>query len=245
MKYKIAVVQFPGSTNDYDALDSLTRHLKLQAKLYWHLDFINTNNIDAVILPGGFTYGDALRAGAIAARSPAMETVKQLAEEGKPILGICNGFQMLIEAGLLPGVLLPNAQTTFVCKWTILRVESTKSRASDKLKIGDQLRIPVSHGEGRYYCDPETLKLLYRENRVVFKYVNENGEATKEANPNGALDNIAGICNKKGNVVGMMPHPERASDPLVDPWERADGVKILRGFFDPEYKGRISRVGAD
>ncbi|MHA2060619.1 MAG: phosphoribosylformylglycinamidine synthase I [Candidatus Ranarchaeia archaeon] len=235
MKFNIAVVQFPGSTNDYDAMDSLTRHLNLDAKLYWHLDFVNVTGIDAVILPGGFTYGDALRAGAIAARSPAMETIKKLAAEGKPILGICNGFQMLIEAGLLPGALLPNAQTTFVCKWTTLRVESVNSKATEKLRIGDQLMIPVSHGEGRYYCDPETLKQLYQENRVVFKYVNENGEPTPESNPNGAIDNIAGICNKKGNVIGMMPHPERASDLLVDPNNRIDGRKILQGIFDPDY----------
>ncbi|MHA1917893.1 MAG: phosphoribosylformylglycinamidine synthase I [Candidatus Ranarchaeia archaeon] len=231
MNEHIAVVQFPGSTNDYDAIDALNRLLNIKSKLYWHLDFNNDDNIVGVVLPGGFTYGDALRAGAIAARSPAMDNVKKLAGKGIPVLGICNGFQMLIESGLLPGALLPNAQSTFVCDWTILRVESKLSPATANTQKGDLLHIPISHGEGRYYCSPETLEDLYSNNQVLFKYVNEQGISTSDSNPNGAIDNIAGVCNKQGNVVGMMPHPERASDILLSPNRSKDGVKILTGLF--------------
>ena len=223
---KFGVIIFPGSNCDYDAYRAVKDVLKEEVEFLWHQN-TSLDDCDCVILPGGFSYGDYLRTGAIARFSPIMKKVLKFAQEGGLVLGICNGFQMLIEAGLLPGALLPNAQTTFVCKWTTLRVESTDSRATEKLAIGDQLMIPVSHGEGRYYCAPETLKQLYRENRVVFKYVNENGEPTPDANPNGAIDNIAGIFQFLIQKTASNP-PNRLNKEIIK--ELSEQLKQLPNF---------------
>ena len=224
----IAVIQFPGSTCDRDAVNAFTLFLKEKAELVWHLDF--TDQFNGVIIPGGFTFGDALRAGAIAARSPALDIVRELASEGTPILGICNGFQILIESELLPGALLPNITTTFLCQWVNLRIESLSSILTGGLKLGQVVRMPIAHGEGRYYCDEDQLKKLDDEKRIVFRYCNEDRQLTLESNPNGSLGNIAGIANEAGNVVGMMPHPERSVYPAVSPYGSTEGLLLLKEF---------------
>jgi len=218
----VAVIRFPGSNCDLDALHALRDVIRAPCELIWHKDF-EPAKFDAVVLPGGFSYGDHLRAGIIAAFSPAMNGVRRMAEEGKPVLGICNGFQILVEGGLLPGALLRNSGMNFVCKWVTLRVERNRSLLASHLQ-GKLLRMPVAHGEGRYYIDEDGLKRLYANGQVVFKYVDEHGNATQQANPNGSLDNIAGICNEKGNVLGLMPHPERASEAILG---GEDGREIL------------------
>jgi phosphoribosylformylglycinamidine synthase len=195
---RVAVIQFPGSNNDLDAFSAL-KGLGADARLVWHAEL--RNDFDAFVLPGGFSYGDYLRAGIIAAYSPAMRVVKEAAGEGKRVLGICNGFQILTESGLLPGALLRNASTKFVCKWLTLRVESTKPFLTKYAKKGALLKASVTHGEGRYFNDADALRELHENGQVVFKYA--------DCNPNGSVDEIAGVCNAEGNVVGMMPHPER------------------------------------
>ncbi|MEM4390210.1 MAG: phosphoribosylformylglycinamidine synthase I [Candidatus Micrarchaeia archaeon] len=219
---RVAVIRFPGSNCDLDAVHALRDVLGVPCQLVWHKEF-DGDRFDAAVLPGGFSYGDHLRAGVIAAFSPAMKEVRRMAEEGKPILGICNGFQILIEGGLLPGALLRNAGMNFVCRWVTLRVESNRSLFASHLR-GRLLRMPVAHGEGRYYVEESELQRLYANGQIVFKYVDERGNATPEANPNGSLDNIAGICNERGNVLGLMPHPERASEAILG---GTDGREIL------------------
>ncbi|MEM3030467.1 MAG: phosphoribosylformylglycinamidine synthase I [Candidatus Micrarchaeia archaeon] len=219
---RVAVIRFPGSNCDLDAVHALRDVLHAPCELVWHKEF-KAEKFDAAILPGGFSYGDHLRAGVIAAFSPAMKEVRRMAEEGKPVLGICNGFQILVEGGLLPGALLRNAGMSFVCRWVTLRVERNRSLFASHLQ-GRLLRMPVAHGEGRYYVEEDELSRLYANGQVVFKYVNEKGEATPEANPNGSLDNIAGVCNERGNVLGLMPHPERASEAILG---GIDGRELL------------------
>ena len=180
---------------------------KLKTELVWHTDEL-PKNIDAIVLPGGFSYGDRLRAGVIAAHSPVISDVKKMAEKGMPILGVCNGFQILVEAGLLPGALLRNTSLAFMCKWTEIIVKNNKTPFTNKLKLNQRIPIAIANGEGRYYADKETLKSLKKNNQIVFTY----GEEV-----NGASLDIAGICNKQGNVVGMMPHPERSAESIINP----------------------------
>ena len=216
---KIAVVQFPGSNCDRDTVQVLRNSLKLDAKLIWHNEF--NGAYDAVVLPGGFSFGDHLRAGIIAAHSPATKTVRRMAAEGKPVLGICNGFQILIEAGLLPGALLRNSTLKFVCKWTNLQVETNQTAFTCAIEKGSKIRMPIAHNEGRYFADDEELDRLENANRIVMKYVGEN--------PTGTSRGIVAISNHGGNVVGMMPHPERASDPTLG---GVDGLKIFESMLE-------------
>ncbi|TMI28573.1 phosphoribosylformylglycinamidine synthase I [Candidatus Bathyarchaeota archaeon] len=223
---KVAVVQFPGSNCDLDALEILQKTVKVPTDLVWHKD-LKEDQYDAYVLPGGFSYGDYLRAGAIAATSPSLETIREATVAGKPVLGICNGFQILVEAGILLGAVLRNAGLRFVCKWTRLRVESTRTPFTNLAKKGQTLRIPIAHNEGRYYLDNDQLAELERNKQIVLRYVNETNIPTKDSNPNGSLDNIAGICNKEGNVMGLMPHPERASLPILSLNNQPDGRLIF------------------
>ncbi len=226
---KIAIIQFPGSNCEYDALHVLRNVLKQDAHLIWHKEF-KSDDFDAVILPGGFSYGDHLRAGVIAAYSPAMRYVREMAAEGKPVLGICNGFQILIESKLLDGALLQNNCLTFVCRWVNLRVETSRTPFTRFIKKSSILRIPIAHKEGRYVNTRRRIKELYDNDQIVFKYVNENGVETDDSNPNGSMDNIAGICNLEGNVVGLMPHPERASEAILSPYKTEHGRLIFESL---------------
>ncbi len=223
---KVAVIQYPGSNCDLDAMEILRNVVKARTDLVWHKDLAH-DDYDAYVLPGGFSYGDYLRAGAIAATSPSLRTVKEAAESGKPVLGICNGFQILVEAGLLPGAVLRNSTLRFACTWTRLRVETTRTPFTSKAKKGQVLEIPIAHNEGRYYLDEEKIPELERTQQIVFRYVSKEEEPAEEANPNGSIDNIAGICNQNGNVMGLMPHPERASLPMLSPENQTDGRVIF------------------
>jgi phosphoribosylformylglycinamidine synthase len=223
---RVAVVQFPGSNCDLDALEVLQNTIKVPTDLVWHKD-LKQDQYDVYVLPGGFSYGDYLRAGAIAATSPSLETIREATDNGKPVLGICNGFQILVEAGILPGAVLRNTGLRFVCKWTRLRIESTRTPFT-KLASKDQtLRIPIAHNEGRYYLDNDQLAELEKNEQIVLRYVDEKYIPTDDSNPNGSVDNIAGICNEKGNVMGLMPHPERASLPILSPDRKPDGRLIF------------------
>jgi phosphoribosylformylglycinamidine synthase subunit PurQ / glutaminase len=208
---KIAVVQFPGSNCDQDCLRALRDGLGVPAEYLWHKE-TSLSGFDAVVLPGGFSYGDYLRCGAIARFSPVMKAVVEAAASGLPAIGICNGFQILCEAGLLPGALIRNNSLRFVCEPVWLRVETADTPFTAKLKRGDLLRMPVAHGEGFYFADERTLEALAANSQIVFRYTDASGNVTPKSNPNGSLRNIAGICNEARNVVGMMPHPDRAWD---------------------------------
>ena len=220
---KVAVVIFPGSNCDHDALHVATEVMGWDAVPVWH-ESTTLGGADLVLLPGGFSYGDYLRCGAIARFSPVMEAVVKHANGGGLTMGICNGFQVLIEAGLLPGALLYNTSLEFRCKWTHLRTVTRDSRFTGELKPGDVLKVPIAHGEGNYFARPEVVKQLNEQDRVVFRYATPGGELTPEANPNGSIENIAGILNEGRNVLGMMPHPERASE---DALGSADGKRIF------------------
>lgn len=226
---KVAVIRFPGTNCDLDTYHVLNNVLKIPADLLWH-DEVDLGNYDGIVLPGGFSYGDHLRAGIIAAHSPAMRQVKAAAQRGKPVLGICNGFQILAEAQLLPGALLRNTGLRFVCKWVNLRVDSTRTVFTSTLKKGNILRMPIAHNEGCYFLDEEEIEKLERRGQVVFRYVDDRGNPTEEANPNGSLSNVGGVSNEEGNVVGLMPHPERASEKILSPFSTADGLAILGVF---------------
>jgi phosphoribosylformylglycinamidine synthase I len=228
VEMRFAVVVFPGTWSDYDCHYVLTEILGQEAELVWHRER-DLSSFDCVVLPGGFSYGDYLRPGAIARFSPVMEAVMRHAQAGKPIIGICNGFQILCEAGLLPGALLRNAHLEYRCQWVHLRVENPYTPFTCACRQGQVLRMPISHGEGRYYADPETLTVLQAEGRVAFRYCTSEGEVTEEANPNGSLHNIAGIVNERGNVLGMMPHPERACEALLG---GEDGLYIWRSIIE-------------
>lgn len=223
----VAVIRFPGSNCDLDTVYVLRRVFNLNAQLVWHKEFKDTK-WDAVIIPGGFSYGDRLRAGVIAARSPAMEHVKKIAKEGKPVLGICNGFQILVESELLPGALLMNSTLTFICKWVTIRTETNRTAFTLSISRGTLLKIPIAHNEGRYYIDQKSLEELKENDQIVFRYVDDRGNPSSEANPNGSIDNIAGICSLEGNVVGLMPHPERASESILSP-SKMDHGKLIFG----------------
>ena len=211
---KFGVVVFPGTWSDTDCYHVLKDVFRQPVEYVWHKD-TDLSGFDCVILPGGFSYGDYLRAGAIARFSPVMRAVEEFARQGKLVLGICNGFQILCEAGLLPGMLMRNAHLQFRCQCVHLRVESTLSPFASTAVQGEILRIPISHGDGNYYADKDTIDELESEGRVVFRYCSAAGETSEEANPNGSLGNIAGIVNREGNVLGMMPHPERCCEPVV------------------------------
>jgi phosphoribosylformylglycinamidine synthase subunit PurQ / glutaminase len=221
---KCAVVSFPGSNGDMDAVYALSDVLGTAAERVWRTE-TDLSRFDAVVLPGGFSYGDYLRAGAIARFAPVMDAVAAFATAGRPVLGICNGFQVLTEAGLLPGVLMRNAALQFRSRWVHVRVERTETAWTADIPLGAILRLPIAHGEGRYVVDAETLRHLEVERQIVFRYCNANGASTPDADPNGATAHIAGVCNPAGNVVGLMPHPERGAEALIG---GADGVAILR-----------------
>lgn len=211
---RFGVIVFPGTWSDKDCYHVLDKVLGQQVEYVWHKD-TDLSSFDCVILPGGFSYGDYLRCGAIARFSPVMNAVEEFAAAGKVVLGICNGFQILCEAGLLPGALIQNNHLQYRCQWVNLRVENTGLPFTSRAKKGQVLSIPISHYEGSYYADEDTLSELEADNRVVFRYSTISGEITENANPNGSLNNIAGIVNKAGNVLGMMPHPERACEEIV------------------------------
>ncbi len=225
-KAKFGIVVFPGSNCDHDAHFVAGEIMGQQARFIWHKEG-SLGDVDVVILPGGFSYGDYLRCGAIARFSPIMKDVVRFANEGGTVIGICNGFQILTEAGLLPGVLLRNRSLLFVCRYVHLRVENSDTRFTNQCSRGEVMEIPIAHGDGNYFVDDETLKRLEGNGQIVFRYCDKEGRVTEEANPNGAQANIAGIINESGNVLGLMPHPERASDPLLG---HTDGQKIFRSM---------------
>lgn len=226
---RVAVVRFPGSNCDLDAVGALKLVQGVKPDLVWHEDS-RISSYDAVVVPGGFSFGDSLRAGAIAARSPAMKRVARLAERGAPVLGICNGFQILIESGLLPGALLRNSSLRFVCRWVAVKVENTRTSFTRRMEKGQVLRMPIAHNEGRYFASRTELARLSSEGRIVFRYCDDAGKPSPSSNPTGTLDNIAGISNEEGNVVGLMPHPERASEPILSPFGGADGRLLFESL---------------
>jgi len=211
---KAAIVVFPGSNREHDMVDALERSSGRKAQLVWHSES-DLPKVDLIVLPGGFSYGDYLRTGAIAAHSPIMREVKARAEKGVPVLGVCNGFQILCESGLLPGVLLTNESLKFICRNVGLKVEHSDSLFTRRYNAGDVLSVPVAHGMGNYFADPRTLDALEGEGRVAFRYCTAEGAVNAEGNANGSARNIAGIYNAKKNVLGMMPHPENATDPKL------------------------------
>jgi phosphoribosylformylglycinamidine synthase subunit PurQ / glutaminase len=223
---KFGVLVFPGSNCDHDAYNVIAEIAHQPVTFLWH-DSEELGNVDAVLVPGGFAYGDYLRTGAIAKFSPVMQAVKRFAADGGLVLGICNGFQILAESGLLPGALMRNAGLKYICKQVHLRVETTDSPFTNQLKSGEVLQIPIGHMEGNYYCDAETLRELESDNRIAFRYATPTGEITPEANPNGSLANIAGILNAQRNVLGMMPHPDRSSESLLG---SADGLRVFESM---------------
>jgi len=221
---RVAVIRFPGSNCDQDALFSLRDDLGLQADYVWHAES-SLSGFDAVFVPGGFSYGDYLRCGAMASRASIMAEVIRFAHEGRPVIGACNGFQILCETGLLPGALMQNARQKFICQDVYLKVENQSSIWTRG--VSQVLRIPIAHGEGRYVADAETLARLQGEGRIAFRYVDAKGNRTEAANVNGSMDGIAGVLNDAGNVLGLMPHPERASRASLG---SIDGLQILEGF---------------
>lgn len=223
MKPKIGVVVFPGSNCDHDAYYAFKKVLDCETRFLWHKE-TNIKESDLIILPGGFSYGDYLRTGSIARFSPIMNTVIDFAEKGGLVVGICNGFQILLEAGLLPGVMLKNKSLQFVCKDVYLSVANNNTVFTRNISPGKVLKIPVAHGEGNYFADETTLDRLEENNQVVFRYSSPDNEIDDIYNPNGSVNNIAGIVNKQGNVLGMMPHPERSCDPLLG---KTDGQLIF------------------
>jgi phosphoribosylformylglycinamidine synthase I len=225
---RFAVLVFPGTWSDHDCQHVLGEVLGQEADLVWHRE-ADLSSYDCVVLPGGFSYGDYLRAGAIARFSPVMEAVARHAEKGRPVIGICNGFQILCEAGLLPGALLRNDSLQFRCQQVHLRVTNVESAFTRLCREGQVLRVPISHGEGRYYADAAVLDELETNGRVAFRYCAPGGEVTPEANPNGSLRSIAGIVNRRGNVLGMMPHPERVGEPLMG---GTDGLFLWRSVIE-------------
>jgi phosphoribosylformylglycinamidine synthase len=220
---KAAVIVFPGSNCDRDVKVAIERVIDGDVSLVWHAD-ATVPAVDVIVLPGGFAYGDYLRTGAMAAHSHVMRDVVAKANAGTPVIGICNGFQVLCEAGLLPGVLMRNASLKYVCRDVWLKVEQTTTPFTSRYRAGEIIRLPIGHGEGNYYADAETLDTLEAEGRVVFRYVDRSGNATPEANPNGSQRNIAGICDAHRRVLGLMPHPERLIEPLLG---GVDGARVF------------------
>jgi phosphoribosylformylglycinamidine synthase len=225
---KFGVVVFPGSNCDHDAYHVISKVIGQPVDFIWHKQE-EIEGFDAILLPGGFSYGDYLRSGAIARFSPVMRSVKEFANAGGLVMGICNGFQILCEAGLLPGALLRNRELKFICEHVNLRVERTDTPFTAACAPGQIISAPIAHGEGNYFCDPATLRELEDDGRVIFRYCNEQGEITEEANVNGSLNSIAGICNRERNVLGLMPHPERASERALG---SNDGRILFRSMAD-------------
>lgn len=225
MKPTFGIVTFPGSNCDYDAYYAVKKVLDYEAQFIWHKEK-SFNGIDAIILPGGFSYGDYLRTGAIAKFSPIMEHVVDFAEKGGIILGICNGFQILLESGLLPGAMQVNESLKFVCKDIYLKVENKETPFTYKIE-NDTIKIPIKHGEGNYYADVKTVTELEKNGQIVFRYSSKNGKVSNQFNPNGSISNIAGIMNTRKNVLGLMPHPENACDPVL---RKTDGQLIFKSI---------------
>lgn len=223
---KFGVIVFPGSNCDHDAYHVISKHVGQPVDFVWHKQ-TDLSEYDALIVPGGFSYGDYLRCGALAKFSPVMKSVKEFAAQGKFVFGICNGFQILCEAGLLPGALIRNRDLHFICKHINLKVENRNTPFTSEVVENKVLSIPIAHAEGNYVCDDETFNRLEENGQIVFRYCDEKGEASEEANPNGARSNIAGICNQDRNVLGMMPHPERACEELLG---SNDGREIFRSL---------------
>ena len=219
-----AVVVFPGSNCDHDAHYAVEHVLGQRAEFVWHKD-TSLRGADVVILPGGFSHGDYLRTGAIARFSPIMAAVRAFADAGGPVLGVCNGFQILLECGLLPGAMLRNQDVKFHCEFVGVRVDRTDTPFTGEARLGQVLRMPIAHGEGNYFAPPDVIDELESTGRIVFRYANAQGETTEQSNPNGAMHNIAGICNAARNVVGLMPHPERACEIAVG---SADGLVLFQ-----------------
>lgn len=222
----VGIIVFPGSNCDRDAEMVVRDLLKLPVRMVWHQEK-DVSDLDLIIVPGGFSYGDYLRCGAIARFSPAMAATVRHAEQGKLVLGICNGFQVLTEMGLLPGALMRNRDLHFICDRVQLRVDRADLPWTHEYKTGEIITIPIAHGEGCYYADSQVLEELEAHNQVVFRYCDRTGTVDERSNPNGSLNNIAGICNRQGNVLGMMPHPERASDPMLG---FTDGIRLFQGL---------------
>lgn len=227
-KKKFGIVIFPGSNCDHDCFHAVEKVMGQETVPLWHKES-DLQGADCIILPGGFSYGDYLRTGAIARFSPIMKSVEKFAKAGGPVIGICNGFQILLEAGLLPGAMLRNTCLQFRCQYVNIRVENTDTPFTNCCKPGQVLRIPIAHGEGNYFIDESQYQKLGRSNQVIFRYCDEFGIPTPESNPNGSLGNIAGISNKAGNVVGLMPHPERASESILG---SADGKVIFESILN-------------
>lgn len=223
---KVAIVRFPGSNCDEDAYTVITRHLGEHAFYLWHEE-TSLQGADAVILPGGFAHGDYLRTGAMAKLSPILRPLREFADGGGLVLGICNGFQVLTEAGLLPGALTRNINRQFICEWVSLRVENVDTPFTKNYTSGEVVRFPIAHGEGRFWIDSKGLDELKTNRQIVFRYSSPAGDLTEESNLNGSVDFIAGVCNKRGNVLGLMPHPERASEALLG---GADGLKLFQSI---------------
>ena len=234
---KFAVVVFPGSNGDHDAFYAARHVLGADAEYIWHKE-TSLKGADVVVLPGGFAHGDYLRTGAIARFSPIMDEVKRFAASGGPVIGFCNGFQVLLEAGLLPGAMLRNQSLRFQCEQVHVKVEQTDTPFTANCAPGQVLRIPIAHGEGNYYAEPDVLQRIERNRQVVFRYTTPSGEITASANVNGSLHNIAGLCNETRNVVGLMPHPERACERAVG---SADGLVVLQSVMKAVSEGAVAR----
>jgi phosphoribosylformylglycinamidine synthase len=223
---RFGVIVFPGSNCDRDVAYVTQTLLHQPTRMVWHEDS-DLSDLDVVVIPGGFSYGDYLRCGAIARFSPAMQSALEHAKQGKFVLGICNGFQVLTEAGLLPGALVRNRDLHFICDRVPLKVERTDLPWTQNYQPGEVITVPIAHGEGSYYADADTLAELEENKQVIFRYSTADGSNDSSANPNGSLNNIAGICNRQGNILGMMPHPERASDPMLG---GTDGIRLFKGL---------------
>lgn len=223
---KFGVTVFPGSNCDHDTYHVLSKVLRQSVEFIWH-ESTEVSSFDAIIVPGGFSYGDYLRTGAIARFSPVMKAVDRFARSGGLVLGICNGFQILVECGMLPGALMRNRKLKFICRFVHVRVENTRTPFTEDCSPGQALRMPIAHIGGNFFAEPDTLHDLRRHNQIIFRYCDLQGRPSAEANPNGSLDSIAGIANREGNVLGLMPHPERASEELLS---SSDGVMIFQSM---------------
>jgi len=238
---RFGIVVFPGSNCDHDAYHVCKKILGQDAVFLWHKT-PDLRGVDVVILPGGFSYGDYLRCGAIARFSPVMKEVERFAADGGLVLGICNGFQVLVEAGLLPGVLLRNTSLRFACRYVNIRVENAFTPFTSQCRKGEVLAIPIAHGDGNFFADEATIRRLEENGQVVFRYCTADGGITEESNPNGSLNNIAGIMNEQGNVLGMMPHPERASDALLG---HTDGLKVFASILEHVFSRTAAAAAGD